>query len=275
MSSIYKTAILGTLFLAIFSCKPAKKVQVLKQAFNKRDTVQTVIIKETPKVDTVALIAGMLEKVNKRKIDYTSFNAKVKVEYVGQESNQNVTAYVKMKKDSIILLQLVGPLGIVGLQAKITKDSIIVVNKIDKYVQKRSINYITEVTQIPFDFNTLQDLIIGNPIFISNNVISYKTYNTQLLVLMVGGFFKNLITLDNNDFKPIHCKLDDVDVQRNRTCDITYSNYEQKGELQFSTYRSVSVAEKTKLDVYLDFKQYSFNEPLNYIFNIPKSYKQK
>lgn len=269
------TSFLFLLILVVFSCKPVKKVQTIKQAFSVKDTIQTVVIKETPKVDTQALITDMLDKVNRNKIDFNTFSAKIKVQYVGQETDQNATAYLKMRKDSVILIQLVGPLGIVGLQAKITKDSVVLVNKIDKYVQSRSIDYVTDVTGIPFDFTTLQDLIIGNPIFISKNVVSYKSSNNQLLVLMIGGFFKNLITLETSDYKPLHSKLDDVDAQRNRTCDITYSNYETKGDFHFATYRSVSVSEKFKLDVYLDFKQYSFNDPLNFSFIIPKNYKRK
>ncbi len=269
------TSFLFLLMMVAFACRPVKKVATIKAAFSKKDTVQTIVIKEAPKVDTQALINDMLDKVNKNRINFNTFSAKIKVSYEGQETSQNATAYLKMKKDSVIIIQLVGPLGIVGLQAEITKDSVFVVNKIDKYVQKRSISYITDVTQIPFDFGTLQDLIIGNPIFMSTNVVSYKSYGNQLLVLMLGGFFKNLVTLDNKDFKILHSKLDDVDVQRNRTCDITCNNYEMKDGVQFATYRSISVSEKTKLDIYLDFKQYSFNEPSNFSFSIPKSYKRK
>jgi len=43
----------------------------------------------------------------------------------------------------------------------------------------------------------------------------------------------------------------------------------------FSTYRKIAVAEKARLDIELTFKQYSFNEPLNFPFSIPKNYKQK
>ena len=258
-----------------FSCRPVRKVHTLDKAFSKRDTVQRVMIAEVPKVDSQALIHDMLRKVYKNKIDFTTFKAKIKVLYEGPETSQNAVAYLKMRKDSIILIQLVGPLGIVGLEAKITKDSIILVNKLDKYVQRRSISYVQEVSQIPFDFSTLQDLIIGNPTYLDSNVVSYKSTDNHLIVLMVGNLFKNLITLDSKDFKPLHSKLDDVDIQRNRTCDITYNNYETKGDIQFSTYRNVSVAEKNKLDIDLDFKQYSFNEPLIFSFNIPKSYKKR
>jgi len=259
----------------LFSCKPVRKVQTIKAAINKRDTVQTIVIKEAPKVDTQALINDMFVKVNKNRINFNTFSAKIKVQYEGKETSQSAVVYLKLRKDSVMLLQIVGPLGIVGLQAEITKDSAIIVNKIDKYVQRRSINYVKEVSEIPFDFATLQDLIVGNPTFLDSNVVSYKPTNDHLLVLMVGSLFKNLITLDTKDYKPLHSKLDDVDFQRNRTCDITYSNYVNYGDMQFSTYRSISVSEKYKLDIYLDFKQYSFNEPLNFSFTIPKNYKAR
>ena len=47
------------------------------------------------------------------------------------------------------------------------------------------------------------------------------------------------------------------------------------GPYQFATYRKISVSEKSKLDIYLDFKEYSLNEPLKYAFEIPKNYKRK
>jgi hypothetical protein len=164
----------------------------------------------------------------------------------------------------------------VGLEAKIRKDSVTVVQLVgQKGVTYRSISYLQEMTQIPFDFATLQDLIIGNPIFIDSNVVSYKASANQLLVLIVGDLFKHLITLDNNNFLVQHSKLDDVDLQRNRTGDITFSNYQPLGQYQFATYRRITVAEKSKLDIYLDFKEFTLNDPLKYNFEIPKNLKRK
>jgi hypothetical protein len=183
-----------------------------------------------------------------------------------------------MRKDSIIFMQVVGNfLGITakGMEVKITKDSVVVIKEFgEKWIKYRSLNYLQEVTEIPFEFTTLQDLIIGNPIFLSNNISSYKTTsNNNLLVLMVGNLFKHLITLDNSDLKVLHSKLDDVDFSRNRTCDITFGSFVPTEQGQFATYRKISVAEKSKLDISLDFKQFKFNEDLKYIVNIPKNYK--
>jgi hypothetical protein len=274
-----KKYILCLLILVVAaSCRPTKKVQSIQTAIIKNDTAEAVIIKESPVIDSVPIVKGMINKIMQQKIDFKTFNAKIKVEYYGQEESQNVTAYLSMAKDSIIYIQIKGFLGIVGLQAKITKDSVTIVSKIpdNKYVQHRTIAYLQEVTQIPFNFTTLQDLLIGNQVFVDSNIVSYRELNNnQMLVLMIGNIFKHLITFDKDNFTVTHSKLDDVDIQRNRTCDITLSKYNTVNNFQFSTYRSISVAEKSKLDLNMEFKEYSFNETLKYAFTPPKNYKRK
>ncbi|NCT94796.1 MAG: DUF4292 domain-containing protein [Chitinophagaceae bacterium] len=272
-----KLLILLTLTAA--GCKTVKKVEHIQEAISKKDTAQVVVIKETPTIDSAAIVKDIMGKVVAQKIDFQTFNAKIKVDYQGPENSDNYTVYVSMKKDSIILIRVKGSfLGISaeGLQVKINKDSVVLVRKIgEKYVMNRSINYLQEVTEIPFDFNTLQDLVIGNPIFLSNNLVSYKNSASQLLVVMVGDLFKHLINLDKSDNRVLYSKLDDVDVQRNRTCDITFSNYQTLGGYSFAANRKIAMAEKAKLNISLDFKEFSINDPLKYTFDVPKNYKRK
>ncbi len=269
-----------TVFLMFcISCKTAKQTQQIQEAITKKDTATTIVIKESPPIDSAAIVKDILSKVVISKINFITFNSKIKVSYEGPEKSDNYTVYLSMKKDSIILFKVTGTvLGIrgLGLQVKINKDSVFVVQYAgEQSVMNRSITYLQEVTKIPFDFYTLQDIIIGNPVFLDKNVVSYKSSSSQLLVLIVGDIFKHLITLDKNDFSVLHSKLDDVDLQKNRTCDITLSNYQPMGGVRFATYRNISVSEKSKLEIYLDFKEFTLNEPLKYTFDIPKKFKRK
>ena len=266
------------IFTFALSCKTVKKTQVIQEAITKKDTTQTIVIKESPRIDSAAIVKDIMSKVVRRKIDFNTFNAKVKVKAESAEKTDNFTVYVGMKKDSIILIRVVGTfLGIpgVGLEAKVNKDSVLVYfQQGDKYVMTRHISYLKEVIEILFDFSAIQDLIIGNPIFIDSNVVSYRAGPNQLSVLMIGDLFKHLLTLDNSDFKATHSKLDDVNITRNRTCDLTYTDYENKAGMLFSTGRKITVAEKSKLDIDMNVKQYSFNETLSLPFSIPKNYKR-
>lgn len=266
------------LTIAFTACKTVKKTQGIQDAISKKDTIQAVIIKEV-KVDSGAIVRDILNKVVRNKIDFNTFNAKIKVDYESAEKSDNYTIYLSMRKDSVILIKVKGSfLGIssVGLEAKITRDSLVLVQLVgDKNVKYRSISYLQEISQIPFDFVTLQDIIMGNPIYIDSNVLSYKNSDNELLVQMAGEVFKHLLTLNNNNFQITHSKLDDVNVERNRTCIISQNTFQPLGNFMFATYRKITVSEKSKLDILLDYKEYTLNEPLKYTFDIPKNLKRK
>ena len=85
--------------------------------------------------------------------------------------------------------------------------------------------------------------------------------------------FKNLLTLDSES-RPIHSKLDDINLVRNRTAEISYAEYETKKGLPFATKRRIIVAERNRLEIRLDFKQYEFGGDQSFPFSIPKNYER-
>jgi hypothetical protein len=254
------------------SCRSTKKIQT---AITKRDTVAAV---NTPsgtdkRNDTVQWINSVLSKLDSNRIDFRTFSAKVNVDYSGSDGKKyNVNANIRMYKDSAIWVAVNALLGIDAMRLYITKDSVKLINKLDKTYTARSVDYLQEVTSLPLDLRNLQDLIIGNPVFLDSNIVSYSNNNNQIAVLSLGELFKNLITLDQNDKTLLHSKLDDKDPSRNRTADLTYSDYENKKGPWFSTKRRIVVAEKNRLDIKLDFKQYEFNQEVSFPFSIPKNY---
>ena len=254
-------------------CKTAKKIQA---AVDKKDST-SINITQPVNEDSILLVKNALQEVYSKKIDYKTFSAKIKVEYEDAKGKQpNITAYVRALKDSLIWISGYATIfNVEAFRILIKKDSVFVLDKINKEVKLRSIDYLQEVTEIPFDFETLQNLLIGNPIFLDENVISYKETDSKILLATLGKYFKHLLTLNKTDHFLIHSKLDDVNVVRNRTADITYGDYVNNNGVNFSTFREIIVSEKNKLDVLLNFKQYEFNKELVIIFNIPANYTRK
>lgn len=267
------TCILAILMLAMFSCKTVKQIN---KAIAPKDTTAVVIIDQS-KVDSVLMIRKTIENLNRNYISYTSFNAKIKVDYQDSRGKQpDITAIVRIIKDSAIWISLSATfLNVEVYRVLITKDSVILRNIRDKEVQYRSLDYLQEVTEIPFDYYTLQDLLVGNPVFIDSNIVYYKKTENQILFSMVGKYFKHLLTLSSDNYNLTHSKLDDVDISRSRTADLTYADYETKSGYNFSTYREITVSEKNKLDIRLNYKQYEFNKELSVSFHIPKNYTIK
>jgi len=267
--------LLFTILLVITSvgCKTAKKIQA---AVDKKDST-SINITQPVNEDSILLVKNAFKEVSSKKIDFKTFSAKIKVEYEDANGKQpNITAYVRALKDSLIWISGYATIfNVEAFRILIKKDSVFVLDKINKEVKLRSIDYLQEVTEIPFDFKTLQNLLIGNPIFLDDNVISFKETESKILLATLGKYFKHLLTLNRSDHLLIHSKLDDVNIIRNRTADITYGDYVNNNGVNFSTFREITVSEKNKLDVQLNFKQYEFNKELVIVFNIPANYTRK
>ena len=265
--------VLSIFIFFAFSCKTVKQIN---KAIAPKDSTAVIIIDQS-KVDSILMIKKTIENLNRNYIKFKSFNAKIKVDYQDNKGKQpDVTAIVRIIKDSAIWISLTASiLNIEIYRVLITRDSVVLLNKQDREVQYRSIDYLQEVTQIPFDYKTLQDLLVGNPVFVDNNIVYYKKTENQILFSMVGKFFKHLLTLSSENYYLTHSKLDDVDISRSRTADLTYASYENKYGFNFSTYREITVSEKNRLDIKLNFKQYEFNKELSVSFNIPKNYTTK
>jgi hypothetical protein len=253
------------------SCRSAKKIQT---AIAKKDSVELVIVTDNAHEDSVSFIRETYRNIVSRRIEFNTFSAKVSVNYTGADKKKyDVNAFLRMYKDSVIWISVNAALGIEALRALITKDSVKILDKQNKIYTARSVAYLQEVTELPMDLPILQDLIIGNPVFLDSNIVSYSRSGNNLSILAIGDWFKNRITLNEADNTIMHYKLDDVDIIRNRTCDLAYTGYENKKGVLFSTHRKIAVAEKSRLDLRLEFKQYDFNETLSFPFAIPKNYK--
>jgi len=255
--------------IILASCRSTKKIQT---AIEKKDTVETVT---TPKIDTTQLINNALLTLKNNRIDYKTFSAKVDVDYRGgDDKHYDVNANLRMHKDSLIWISVNAVFGIEAMRLLINKDSVFLLDKLNKTYLTRSIDYLQEVSGLPLTLSNLQDILAGNPVFI-DSVVSYSNDNSTISLLSIGKTFKNLVTINGEKNVLVHSKLDDLDITRSRTADLNYDDYENKKGKSFSSKRRITVAEKNKLDISLNFKQYEFNDDLSFPFSIPKNYKQK
>ncbi len=259
--------------VSIFSCRSSRKLQ---SAMSKNDTTIAIVVNPAEN-DSVKLVAATLEKIQDNHIDFNTFSAKIKVDYQdSKQRNYDFNAFVRIRKDSVIWISVIAALGIEAFKVYITPDSVKIIDKLDKTVQYRSVNYIRELIKLPVDFYTVQDIIVGNPVFFdTTNVLTYRETENSVSLSTSDEFFKQLLTLRKNDFVMLHSKLDDVNVERNRTADFTYEDYTPVGDRLVSLDRKISVSEKTRLEINLGLKQPEFDKSLSFPFNVPKSYKVK
>jgi hypothetical protein len=259
-----------TSLVLLASCRSSRTIS---KAVGKKDTTARVVIPDTQILDTQQNITNALMQLQGNHVGFTTFNAKVGVDYKGTDGKgHDVNATIRMYKDSAIWVSVNAILGIEALRLLITKDSVKLVNKLEKTYARRGISFLQEATSLPLDLYTLQDLIIGNPVYVDSNIIRFSAGNGVVSMVSLGSLFKNLLTLNSADKSILHSKLTDTDPFHNRTAELSYDEYENKKGPLFSTKRQIIVSERGRLEVKLDFKNYNFNEPVSLPFSIPKNY---
>jgi Domain of unknown function (DUF4292) len=267
--------VFGSIISGFSSCRSTKKITT---AINKKDTLQKktdTATSEDLHADSMRFIRQLYSHIISHTIDCNTFSSKLKVHYEGSDGKDyEFNAFIRLQKDKVIWISINALLGIEAFRAIITPDSVKVLNKMDKIYQQRSVSYLQEVSHLPFDFNSLQSLVLGNPVFLDSNIVYYRKDAQAISLLSTGSSFRNYLTL-NNDLTIKHSILDDVDPMQSRSCDITYGDYERADTALFSTYRKIVISEKGRLDVEMTFKNIRFNENLDFPFSVPKNYKRK
>jgi len=266
----YSLLICSVAFLFI-ACRSTKNIQ---KAISKKEGAGVVSVIPTH-ADTVRIVNRLLDSMYFRQALFSTFSAKIKVEYTNEKGKQpDFTAHIRMHKDSLIWISLSNDIGIEGLRIYIDKDSIRVLDKLANTYQIRPLSSIQEVSQLPFAMSDLQNLLLGVPVFFTrDSILNYNYIKESHDLLSSGKIFRHLLTL-GNDFEPVKSKLDDVDPLLNRTANLTYSEYEVKEGVWFSTLREIFISTKGTLGIKLKFKDYKFNEVLSFPFTIPKKFKR-
>ncbi|MDE1193444.1 MAG: DUF4292 domain-containing protein [Arachidicoccus sp.] len=276
-----KIVLFTTIFVSLtyFSCKPVKKAEKVQKQIARKDTSKIVIVSDSSQSAELDTLHQTLKDLDSNDIKgFQTFSGKAKLDYNDNENSQSATANIHIKEDSVIWISITAILGIEAVRVKITPDSLIIMNKLKHTVSRRSINFIQEFLKVPLGFNDLQDIILGNSIFMQGDITSYKHTRNQWFVTIAGKELTNFVTVTdkNKKFYIRHLRLQDSTGINNRICDMTFNTHQLINNYWFSQNRIIEVSDSvTKLQIKLQFKNFDFGLPVTFSFNIPDSYEEK
>lgn len=265
--------------LALLSCGSAKKIT---RGNFPSDTTGLA------KTDTTAaglaadreLAAGIAEKMRANHMDFKTFEGRLRVDYASDngKSVNNMKVIIRMVKDSAIWISGSMPVVNEVVRAVITKDSLQVINKFQNTVILRDMKSARETMNIPFDFATLQGMLLGNPVYFNDSLTNIiKTPS----VVSFSCQYPDVISLFNvfaDDYTLQQSKVTDKDSTgaNSRTCELTYGEYKTIQGRKFPLTRRVYVEEKSVVKVAMDFKdKVEFDIPVAMPFRIPANYKRE
>lgn len=263
--------------LALFSCRSTKITRATFPSDTSsapRNTADSL-----SREKELALARSIHEKVNANRLEYRTFSAEMKMDYEDDKGKKmnNLGVNIRMHYDSIIWIRVSGPLNVEGARILVTKDSIKIINKMEGTVTLRSVSQGKELLKMDLSLSALQDLIVGNPVFLSDSISNIVTTPSIISFTSLQPELVSMFNIFADDFLIQQCKITEKDSTKAdpRVVELTYGDHKPVENKKMAFQRKIYVEEKNVVKVALDFKKMELNKPLTYPFAIPPSYTRE
>lgn len=148
--------------------------------------------------------------------DYISFKSEFDVRLKNEK--KSFKANIRMKRDSIIWISISPLLGIEVARIMFTQDSIKLIDKWNDQFYLGDFEYINNKFDTELNFNMVQDLFVGNPIYYDNNekFISAKDENHHILTSKNKKNLRKALGLDKLKKEDSPTKVDSLEYDINQ-----------------------------------------------------------
>lgn len=221
-----------------------------------------------------------LTNVTVHNLDFDYFTSRGRVQYESLDSRQSSALTIRMKKDSVIWISLVPALGIEAVRAKITRDSIMIVDRIHRTYYAGDFDILQERFNIDLNFDILQNIIVGNytsPGPGRNERLLEETPHQHTQQIRGSLVLDQYIDVSN--FKLV--RLEAQDPASNNRMTANYSEFSQLGSWPFANAVLIAVLGRsggspTSTTIAISHRQASVTEKdLSFPFSIPSGYEAR
>lgn len=202
-------------------------------------------------------------------IHYKTLSARIHIDFKnGEKEYNNITAYLRMKKDSAIWLSIRPVLGIEMVRLLLTPDSIKLRNNLKGRVYLRSAAAIEQVLHIPFDFSMIESLLLGNPAFIPKKIKHFKTDTSGLMVTLFKDAVEYKYYWSVHPFllEKSHFQISDSLAYANQRL----SDYKKYSIGRFALTRDIQMKASSSSNIRITFDKIKFDVPASFPFNYNK-----
>jgi len=249
---VTKLACFLSLLMIFSSCKSIKKITGVK----------------TDELSPAKVQQQMIQ--NQVQADWLTAKAKLGFEGLGQK--MGATSTIKLRKDSLLWMN-VKKLGFEVARVQVTKDSVFVLNRLTNEFLAKDLDYLERQYNLPADFNTLQALILGNPIFFVNRNLKLENTPEAYHLFATEGSKVNDFWLSPGNF--LLNKMSFEDKSSRRSLALLLQDYTETSDNQnFSYLRNVDLnsQETGQVNIEISFSKVVLNEPTAFRFDVPKRY---
>ncbi len=286
------------LLLVGLSCKTTKNIP--------RETSETN--NAQPKLKNYG-IGKLLDSITSKYLVYQNLSIKFKLNAEFSQENHELEGILRIKKDSLMWISLTAPLGIEVARIVLSKDSVFFLNKLKREYLIKPYTFFEHLLNIELSYNDIQS-IFTNQIFLFSETdeernLAMNPYSSERDMIK-KTFFRdkdsvnyvlkthrkhkikrimkkppkdeNNIIVENIKIMPNLFKIQSVEIFDyidNRYLLINYSDFDLINQTPFPTTIDFRVKDSTlTFFLKLRYNKITLNQPFNYSFSIPDSYKK-
>lgn len=261
--------VIGIVSLIMMSCRHSR--QIARTPFPVADTANKTKTDSTSGEAAAAFNSSLVSRIQANRIDFNTFSARLKIDFENEKQQQhNISTNIRMQKDSAIWISVSAPIIGEVARALITRDSLRAYDRFNKKLYLRAISDAKDVLNVPFDFNTLQDMIIGNPVFLTDSIYQVVRTNAVISFSCDSTLYTSLFNVFADNYLLQQSKVMDKS-SASRSCELTYGEYKDMSGRRFPTRRRIFIEEKNVTKIAMDFNRVDFNQPVSFPFSVPAS----
>lgn len=245
------------LTVLFFSCKAKKEAAPV---------VKTVTSEVSSKAESI-------NAINENAFEFKTLSAKAKIDFNLNNSSNGANLNLRIRKDEVIWMSITAIAGIEVARVMITPDSIKVYNRLQGEYLARPFNFISQYSNRRVDFQTLQNLLIGNTIKGSVSPASEIDLSGSQMVVKSSEEDIGYELLFNENFKLIENRMQDAN---GKQLIANYSEFQAiNGRNLPYSVSLLSKAGNRNVRINVKYSSVSANEPVDFPFSVPKRFTVK
>ncbi len=205
--------------------------------------------------------------------NYTSFTGKARMHYEEKDNQQEFTAHFRIKKDSLIWINITALGGMVPVaRVFITADSIKIVNHLSREAILMPISQAVHLLPVPADFSVLQNFILGQALRNSGTVTNAGNTGDSISIQTEDINYIQGLTYNKSD-STLRSEQMHTHLASGLQSMFEYKKYLLIRSNKFSFVRSVYIQNAgAAYKLEMDFTSADFDQELDYPFSIPGNY---
>ena len=213
----------------------------------------------------------LVRRIETKQIKAKTFDARAKIDFRSTDMSASAMVRIRMQKDSSVWVTL-SKLGFEIARALITRDSIQILDRINNEYAVYGLDYLSKEYQLPGNLLLIQQVILGNPFFLSRKFTSTSVGDRY--ILSDSGSGKEIkMSIETNGLRLRNLQYLEPGSTRNLSLDLEeYNAANDKQDFSYLRKFVVDSRETGKVEVNIQFTQVELNVPISMPFDVPQRF---